>query len=74
MKEFVKKLLGDGTDISSKRFWGSVTMVVMLVSYFISVFMEIKVPEFMWDGLMWIVLGMFGGSVLDKFAGKKTLP
>jgi len=71
MKKFLQDLLGDSTGLSSKRFWGSVTMVVMLVSYFISIFMEIKVPEFMWDGLMWIVLGMFGGSVLDKFAVKK---
>jgi len=71
MKKFIQDLLSANTEISSKRFWGSVTMVVMLVSYFISIFMEIKVPDFMWDGLMWIVLGMFGGSVLDKFSLKK---
>ena len=71
MKNFFFDLMGDGSTISSKRFFGALTLLVMIVSYFISIFYNVKIQPFMFDGLMYVVLGMFGGSVLEKFSSKK---
>lgn len=70
MKDFILNLLNDGTKVSSKRFFGALTLLVMIISYFISIFYDVKIPQFMFDGLMYVVLGMFGGSVLEKFSNK----
>lgn len=77
MKKFFKDLLCDENTLSEKTFIGLCAfglIVITLACDIITGFMGKVMPihEFVFDGIMFIVLGAFFGTSLDKWIGSKN--
>jgi uncharacterized protein involved in response to NO len=77
MKSFFRELLCDENSLSEKTFIGLCAfglIVVTLICDIITGFMGKVMPihEFVFDGIMFIVLGAFFGTSLDKWIGSKN--
>ena len=70
MKDFFKKMLSASTDVSHKRVIVVVFAICIVTFCFIATYTSKVIPEFMFDGLCWIVAGGMGLTILDKFAKK----
>lgn len=76
-KGFFSKLWALDDDVSSKRVVALVGFFLLCVGFVMSLFIEVKIKEFIWDGMLWIVLGGLGLTVVEKFSnvkGKKSNP
>ena len=76
MKKFFRELLCDENTLSEKTFIGLCAfglIVVTLTCDIITGFMgkEMPIHEFVFDGIMFIVLGAFFGTSLDKWIANK---
>lgn len=76
MKKFFRELLCDENTLSEKTFIGLCAfglIVVTLTCDIITGFMgkEMPIHEFVFDGIMFIVLGAFFGTSLDKWIASK---
>lgn len=65
MKNFIKKLLSDSNEISSKRF-SLIVSLILLIVYFISIFF-INLPEYVMWGLISIITSAAGLGTIEKF-------
>lgn len=73
MKTFIEKLLSSEPDsLSSKRFIALIGFFMVCFAFVTSMFMDVKIKEFIWDGMIWIILSGLGLSVVDKITQKKT--
>jgi hypothetical protein len=77
MKKFFRELLCDENTLSEKTFIGLcafglifVTLVCDIITGFLG--REMPIHEFVFDGIMFIVLGAFFGTSLDKWIGSKN--
>lgn len=66
-KSFVNKLWSTDGDVSMKRFVSLVGFTLMAIAFTINIFKEVKLKEFIWDGMLWVVLGGLGLTVAEKF-------
>lgn len=71
---FFNKLMSDvdgGT--SSKRFITLIAFLLLSVAFIANIFWETRLEEFVWDGMLYLVLGGLGFVTLEKFSagGKK---
>jgi amino acid permease len=71
MKDFFKKMFSASDDVSHKRVIVVVFAICIATFCFIATYTSKVIPEFMFDGLCWIVAGGMGLTILDKFAKKK---
>jgi ATP-dependent protease Clp ATPase subunit len=76
MKKFIRELLCDENSLNEKTFIGLcafVLIVITLTCDIITGFLgrEMPIHEFVFDGIMFIVLGAFFGTSLDKWINRK---
>lgn len=71
IKEFIGKLLGTSDEISSKRVVGVVAFLVVVITAFVDLFTDYLMSPYIFDGLMYIVLGCFFFNVLETYS-KRT--
>jgi hypothetical protein len=77
MKKFFRELLSDTNSLNEKTFVGLLAFVLIIATItcdIITGFMgkEMPIHEFVFDGIMFIVLGAFFGTSLDKWINKKS--
>jgi len=77
MKKFFSSLFKDSNDINEKSFIGFLAftmMVVFAVADIItgSLGKELVIQEFIFNSFLWLTLGCFGISSVDKFINKKA--
>lgn len=74
MKKFFLDLLSANNPISSKRFAGLLTLCSCITLSFIAASQnEWICPEFMFDGLLLVVAGLFGFNMAESIF-KKVVP
>lgn len=61
---------GAGGSISSKRTMTFLSFLVMLLITWASIFMGKEVPQFIFEGFMWIVLGGLFSVASEQFSQK----
>lgn len=71
MKEFIKKLLSDSGDVSSKRFAGVVALGTSIVLSFIDTFGN-KINEHLFDGFLFFAAASLGLTIADNFIKSKN--
>jgi hypothetical protein len=72
MKKFLKLMVSTGDEISSKRVIALVAFILMAISYTYGIITHTKIPEYMWEGFLFIVLVAFFGNVVEKFRRNKN--
>jgi hypothetical protein len=77
MKKFFRELLSDTNSLNEKTFVGLLAFGLIIATItcdIITGFMgrEMPIHEFVFDGIMFIVLGAFFGTSLDKWINKKS--
>ena len=71
LNSFVKKLLSDvDGQTSSKRFITLIAFVLLAIAFLCNIFLEIKLQEFVFDGMMYLVAAGLGFTTLEKFSKK----
>ena len=72
MKNFIMNLLGNGSDVSSKRFASLFTLLNVIVLTYIATLTskEGTTPEYMFDALWLIAGGGLGLTVVEKIFSK----
>lgn len=72
MKDFIMNLLGNGSDVSSKRFASLFTLLNVIVLTYIATLTskEGTTPEYMFDALCLIAGGGLGLTVVEKIFSK----
>jgi len=76
MGKFFRELISDTNSLNEKTFVGLMAFILVIVTItcdIITGFMgkEMPIHEFVFDGIMFIVLGAFFGTSLDKWINKK---
>jgi hypothetical protein len=71
-KNFLMKMISDKDDVSSKRVVAIVAFLLMCVAFILNMFLDLKMKEFIWDGMLWLTLGGLGLTVVEKFSNKKA--
>ena len=75
MRQFIKELLSGKSDTSSKRFAALFTLMNLLVLTYMAAMQSHGIaPEFMFNGLLMIVGGGLGLSVVEKIFNKNKTP
>ncbi len=64
INHFLKCMLGDCPDVSSKRVVGFVAFIVMIIMAILNVTKLVTPAQFIFDGFFWLVLGCFGLNAL----------
>jgi hypothetical protein len=77
MKKFFRELLSDTNSLNEKTFVGLLAFLLIIATItcdIITGFMgrEMPIHEFVFDGIMFIVLGAFFGTSLDKWINRKS--
>jgi hypothetical protein len=72
IKKFIKLMVSNGDEVSSKRVIALIAFALMVVSYTYGITTHTKIPEYMWEGFLFIVLSAFFGNVVEKFRRKNT--
>lgn len=69
----LKSMLADGVDgsVSSKRVVTTLAFVLCGIGFVANLFWEFKIDEFIYNSMMYIVIGGLGFTGLEKFAPKK---
>lgn len=69
----IKSMLADGVDgsVSSKRVITFLAFLLCAVGFVANMFWGFKIDEFIYNSMMYIVIGGLGFTGLEKFAPKK---
>ena len=72
MRKFFRDLLSGSSDTSSKRFAAILTLVNVIIIAYIAAYNSPNktLPQYMWIGLVAIVGGGLGLTVIEKIFGK----
>jgi len=65
-------LSGNSGHLSSKRIIAFSAFVVLSICCLSALYWNFTVPEFMFDGLMFIVLGGMGSTTVERWANRTT--
>ena len=69
---YIKGMMADGKgNPSSKRWIALVAMILVCVGYIANLFWDFTIEEFIFNGVMYIVIGTLGITGVEKFAPKK---
>jgi len=71
MKNFFISVLTSGGKISSKRFITLLSFIMMVVGFIANMFYQLKIEQYIYESMSWIVLGGLGFTASEQFA-KKT--
>ena len=76
MKKFFRELISDTNSLNEKTFVGLMAFFLVIATLtcdIITGFMgrEMPIHEFVFDGIMFIILGAFFGTSLDKWINRK---
>ena len=74
MKNFLMKLMGDGSDVSSKRFSGIVTLLNLIGLAYVATAKQGVCPEHMFDTLALLCGGFLGLTTIEAIFAKKKNP
>lgn len=74
MKNFFMKLVGDGSDVSSKRFSGIITLINLILLAYMATYMGGVTPEYMYDTLALLCGGFLGLTTVEAIFAKKKNP
>jgi hypothetical protein len=72
MKKLMTSVLSSGGKISSKRFITLLAFLMMVIGFAANLFFDLTVEEFMYEAMVWIVLGGLGFTASEKFANRPT--
>jgi hypothetical protein len=75
MKKFFSKLFNDNNTINEKSFIGFCAFMMMIVFAVADIVTgtlgkELVIQEFVFNSFLWLTLGCFGISSIDKFVNK----
>jgi hypothetical protein len=76
MKKFFKSLFSDNNNINEKSFIGFLAFLMMIGFAIADIVTgalgkELVVQDFIFNSFLWLTLGCFGISSVDKFINKK---
>lgn len=71
MKKFISTMLSDvDGQTSSKRVITVVAFMLLAIAFLCNIFLDIKLQEFVFDGMMYLVCVGLGVTVAEKFKPK----
>lgn len=70
MKNFFVSVLTSGGKISSKRFITLLSFIMMVVGFVANMFFQLKIEQYIYESMSWIVLGGLGFTASEQFAKK----
>ena len=76
MKKFFRELISDTNSLNEKTFVGLLAFVLVIATLTCDIITgvmgrEMPIHEFVFDGIMFIILGAFFGTSLDKWINRK---
>ena len=71
MKSYLKEMMSDQEgQFSSKRFVTVGAFILLAVAFLADVFIEIDLPEYVWDDMMYVVAAGIGFTATERFTRK----
>jgi hypothetical protein len=67
MKEFINNCLSDGGKVSSKRVVTITAFILMSIGFISNLFWDLKIDEFIYESMQWIVMVGLGVTASEKF-------
>jgi hypothetical protein len=72
IKKYVLRILQDDNgNPSSKRWIALITLVMIIITWFSNLFFHYEITEFIYDSLVWLLVGSMGITGVEKFAPTK---
>ena len=68
---YLKDMMSDGGNPSTKRWVAVVSTLLIAIGYIANLFWDYTIEEFIFNGVMYIVIGTLGITGVEKFAPKK---
>ena len=68
---YLKNMMSDGGNPSTKRMVAVVSTLLIATGYIANLFWDFTIEEFIFNGVMYIVIGTLGITGVEKFAPKK---
>ena len=68
---YLKDMMSDGGNPSTKRWVAVVSTLLIAIGYIANLFWDFTIEEFIFNGVMYIVIGTLGITGVEKFAPKK---
>lgn len=68
---YIKDMMSDGGNPSTKRMVAVVSTLLIAIGYIANLFWDYTIEEFIFNGVMYIVIGTLGITGVEKFAPKK---
>jgi hypothetical protein len=68
---YIKDMMSDGGNPSTKRMVAVVSTLLIATGYIANLFWDFTIEEFIFNGVMYIVIGTLGITGVEKFAPKK---
>lgn len=73
MKKIIKEIFtGVNGVLSSKRVVTMICVVLMILAFLLDLFIDLSVPQFMYEAIMYIVIAGVGFTGAEQFAKGKT--
>lgn len=71
MKNFFKSLFSDiDNQVSSKRFITVFAFLLLGIAFLLDIFIDVQLKQYIWDGILYIVLMGLGVTTAEKFTNK----
>lgn len=71
MIQYLKDMMSENGNPSTKRWVAVVSTVLIAIGYIANLFWDYTIDEFIFNGVMYIVIGTLGITGVEKFAPKK---
>jgi hypothetical protein len=68
---YLKDMMSENGNPSSKRMVAVVSTLLIAIGYIANLFWDVTIEEFIFNGVMYIVIGTLGITGVEKFAPKK---
>jgi len=68
---YLKDMMSENGNPSSKRWVAVVATLLIVIGYIANLFWDYTIEEFIFNGVMYIVIGTLGITGVEKFAPKK---
>jgi len=68
---YIKDMMSDGGVPSTKRWVAVVATLLIAIGYIANLFWDYTIEEFIFNGVMYIVIGTLGITGVERFAPKK---
>jgi len=68
---YLKDMMSENGNPSTKRWVAVVSTLLIAIGYIANLFWDYTIEEFIFNGVMYIVIGTLGITGVEKFAPKK---